>query len=354
MLSDGPSLYRFEEVCLATGNFDPAKQIGRSVWKASLHDTMVVISRKEGRAGHFTSVLSKVRALHHQSLVKLLGACYEGHYLYLVYVFMESSNLRDCLRSKLGVSFSALSSWLSRLRVALDVAKGLEYLHNFSSPPLIHKYIDSRNILVGNDLRAKIAHVGVSVLTGEVEILKKRFPEQGSILENDTEEIQQVDSNRRISRSRSIKINGVQGYMPPEYLNSGEVSCKYDVFAFGVVLAEIISGREAISSVQEDVKPRQAVKRVSLPNLLQNIMTGDDARSKLRRWMDPLLRDSFPLDDAYKVASIAMACMDPDPLKRPDMSDVGLRLQKLLVSAERYHATIAAQQELLTVSLQPR
>ncbi|MCO5610862.1 hypothetical protein L7F22_065104 [Adiantum nelumboides] len=352
ILSDGPSVFRFEEICLATCNFDPAQKVGRSVWKASLHNRMVAISRKQGRARNFTSVLSRVRALHHQNLVKLLGACHEGDYIYLVYDFMESSNLRDCLRSKLGVSFSALSSWISRIRVALDVAKGLEYLHHMSSPPLIHKHIDSRNILVGNDLRAKVAHVGVSVLTGEVEFANTKVSVR--LPENDAGEIQPEISNRRMARSQSVKIHGIQGYMPPEYLRSGEVSSKYDVFAFGVILAEIISGREAAPSVYEQSKSRQAAKPVSLPDYLLSVMTGDDSKSKLRRWMDPLLRDSFPLDDAHRVASTATACLDPDPLKRPDMSDVGLRLQKLLASAEKYDATIGAQRELMTASLQPR
>ncbi|KAI5055155.1 hypothetical protein GOP47_0030300 [Adiantum capillus-veneris] len=258
-------------------------------------------------------------------------------------------------RSKFGVSFSALSSWASRVRVALDVAKGLEYLHHLTVPALIHKYMDSRNILVGNDLRAKVAHVGVSVLTGEVEFSKMKIPDLDERLPADDKgEIQLASSNRRIARSRSIKINGIQGYMPPEYLNSGKLTSKYDVFAFGVILAEIISGQEAVSSVRGDSKPQQVAKRVLLPDLLRSVMSGDDSKSKLRRWMDPLLRDSFPLDDAHKAALIAMACMDPDPLKRPDMSDIGLRLQKLLVSAEKYEAAIAAQQELMTASLQPR
>eukprot|EP00250_Pteridium_aquilinum_P034448 c7600_g1_i1 orf=571-1785(-) len=343
MLPGGPSLYRFQEICLATDNFDPAKQVGRSVWKASLRDAAVAISRKPGCSRDLRRVIRRVHSLHHYNLVKLLGACHEGEFLFIVYEFMESSNLRDCLRSKHGVSFSALSSWLSRLHIALDVAKGLEYLHHLTTPALIHKYIDSRNILVGNDLRAKVAHVGVAVLTGEIELLPEKLPEP------DSGEIQPHDSKRRVARSHSIKINGIQGYMPPEYLNCGEVSPKYDVFSFGVVLAEILSGREAVAS-----QPRQAAKRLSLPDMLRSVMTGDDAKRKLREWMDPLLRDSYPVDDAYKLASVALSCLDPDPLKRPEMSDVALRLHRLLSSAEKWEATVGARQEILTASLQPR
>ncbi|KAH7294357.1 hypothetical protein KP509_28G068000 [Ceratopteris richardii] len=358
----GPATYNFCEISAATGNFDPSRKVGNSVWRGSLGNVSVAISRKQRNTGRFTSeiqlssLLRSIHVLHHQSVVKLLGACIEGKYLFLVYRFVESANLRDCLRSKHGAHISVLSSWLSRLRVALDVAKGLEYLHHLCSPPLIHKHIGSRNILVSNELRAQIAHVGVSVLTGEVEFRSTKLPEDPKISpDHGMGEIQpENSSSRRLCRSRSIKISGVQGYMPPEYISSGEVSFKYDVFAFGVVLAEILSGQEAMCTTNGGVSDQKVAKRVPLPDLLHSVMTGDDSKIKLRRWMDPLLKDLFPLDDAYMVASIAKACTDPNPVNRPDMVEVGVHLQKLFISAEQFDATVRAHREILTESLQPR
>ena len=409
LLPEGPTLYRFEEIALATGNFDPAKQIGRSVWKASLRNIPVVISKKHrsntGSGGgvspapRFTSMLRRLHSLHHSSLVKLLGACHEGEFLYLVYEFLESSNLDDALRSKLNVNYSALPSWCSRLQISVDIVKGLEYLHHHCDPMIVHKYLDSRNILVSNKLRAKIAHVGIAVLTGEINIFEMKTKANDTILrgilpcpQEETEEkvipdiidpekiadekkipdeiveLKMTDENkipdeivpvkiveekktlnggqqRKFLRSRSIKINGIQGYMPPEYTMRGEVSSKYDVYAFGIILAELLSGKDKDVSLK---------KKVPIPEMLNSIMRDDNPKGRLRIWMDPLLRDSFPIDDALKVANLAKSCVDPDPEKRPDMSEVASNLQKYLASAMKWQINVDAQRELMTSTFQPR
>lgn len=230
------------------------------------------------------------------------------------------------------------------MQVSLDVAKGLEYLHHLSSQTFVHKFLDSRNVLVSNDFRAKIAHVGIAQLC---EDMHQEFPETSENEESGEGEIRVESSAPRFKRSHSVKITGIQGYMPPEYFISGEVTPKYDVFAFGVVLSELLSGKEALV-----LKPPG--KSSSLPEMLQSVMTDPDSRSKFRLWMDPLLRDSYPLDDAYMVATIAMACVDPDPHKRPQMSDVASKLQKYLLSSKRWESTMQKQKEILTSTLQPR
>ncbi|KAH7405136.1 hypothetical protein KP509_15G057900 [Ceratopteris richardii] len=242
---------------------------------------------------HLSSLLPSIHVLHDQSIVKLLGACIEGKYLFLVYRFVESANLRDCL-----------------LRVALDVAKGLEYLHHLFSPPLIHKHIRSRNILVSNELCAQIVHVGVYVLTSEVEFRTTKISQDPKIsLDHGMGEIQpENNSSHRLCRSRSIKISGVHSYMPPEYISSREVSFN-------------------------DLK---VAKTFPLPYLLHILMTCNDSKIKLKRWMDPLLKDLFPLDDVYMVAPIAKACTRPNHVNRSDMVEVGVHLQKLFISPEQF------------------
>lgn len=315
LLPDGPIAYSRFEIEAATDHFGASLQIATSVWKGVLRGASVAIVRKQGSANDFKKVVSDVCSVHHSNLVKLLGGCKDGNFVYLVYELVNGEALGSCLRSKQLPGYTVLSSWRSRMQIALDVAKGLEYLQEHTLSRSVHKHITSRNILVVADtLRAKIALVGLAALTGEVK---------------DSEQSQEALLTGRptsLFRSRSVKIEGTQGYMPPEYLESGVVTDKYDVFAFGVVLLELMKGQEAgqekANSLIEDMR------------LIMKDITG--SKGKLRLWIDARLRDSYPVEDAMKVAKLANSCVDVDPANRPQMSQVAAKLARIFHSAKTW------------------
>jgi len=144
--------------------------------------------------------------------VRLIGYCIERS-LFIIYEYIENGNLRQHL---CGTGYEPLS-WAARVQIALDSARGLEYIHEHTVPVYIHRDIKSANILIDKNNRAKVADFGLTKL---IEAGNSSLPTRG--------------------------IVGTFGYMPPEYAQYGDVSRKVDVFAFGVVLYELISAKEAI------------------------------------------------------------------------------------------------------------
>eukprot|EP00249_Psilotum_nudum_P010318 c22469_g1_i1 orf=553-1785(+) len=348
MLSEGPIVYRFGEILKATDNFS-SRKLGNSLWKGNLRNTTVVIAKKQGYAASFREVLSSIGLVHHSNLVALLGGCCDGGHAYLIYEFVEGANLRELIRSSRVPGYSPLSTWKSRLQIALDVAKGLEYLHHRAIPGFIHKYIQSTKILVNNNRRAKITEFGVAQLTGEVDIGIPDINPESVKAAKSSVEIQEVNESK-LFRSDSLKITGTQGYMAPEYLISGIITPKYDVFAFGVVLLELLSGQEAVVKSEAS---RNLGKKVTLPETVEAVMDDPNSKDKLRQWMDPLLRGSYPIDEAYKVATLARSCVNVDPHKRPEMQAVALKLSKFLTASEKWEAMFCAGGTMST-TLQPR
>jgi len=171
------------------------------------------IKKMDMQASHeFLAELKVLTHVHHLNLVRLIGYCTEGS-LFLVYEYIENGNLSQHLR---GTGYEPLS-WAARVQIALDSARGLEYIHEHTVPVYIHRDIKSANILIDKNYRAKVADFGLTKLT---EVGNTSLPTRG--------------------------IVGTFGYMPPEYARYGDVSPKVDVYAFGVVLYELISAKEAI------------------------------------------------------------------------------------------------------------
>ncbi|KAL6183140.1 hypothetical protein ACLB2K_044551 [Fragaria x ananassa] len=215
--------------------------------------------------------LSLISRSHHTSLIKLLGASLSGSYVYLVYEFVDGANLADCLRNPNNPSFTVLSSWLSRLQIATDLAHGLDYIHRCSGlgSGLVHNHIKSSSIIVtSTTLNAKICHFGTAELTGE-------------------------------SRARSKKVEGTRGYMAPEFQLSGVVTQKFDVYAFGVVMLELMSGDEPLKYKME--AEEGGYKRMSL---IEKAREAVKCGGGVRRWVDRRLKDSFPMEVAEKMVQV--------------------------------------------------
>ncbi|KAM3190019.1 hypothetical protein ACQJBY_068322 [Aegilops geniculata] len=227
--------------------------------------------------------------------VRLIGYCTESS-LFLVYEFIENGNLSQHLR---GTGYEPLS-WVERVQIALDSARGLEYIHEHTVPVYIHRDIKSANILIDKNTRAKVADFGLTKLT-----------EVGG------------------GTSLQTRVVGTFGYMPPEYARYGDVSPKVDVYAFGVVLYELISAKDAIVRSTESASDSKG-----LVYLFEEALNVPDPKEGLKRLIDPKLGDDYPIDAILKMTHLANACTQEDPKLRPTMRSVVVALMTLSSTSE--------------------
>lgn len=223
--------------------------------------------------------------VNHGNLVKLEGFCIdpEDANCYLVYEYVENGSLYSWLHENQNEKLS----WKQRVHIAADVANGLQYIHEHTRPRVVHKDIKSSNILLDSNMRAKIANFGLA---------------------------------KSGCNAITMHIVGTQGYIAPEYLTDGVVSTKMDVFSFGVVLLELLSGKEAIDEAGNALW-------ASAGRILQG--SEEEKANKLKQWVDKeLFLESCSMDSIMNVATVAIACFHKDPSKRPSMVDIVYALCK--------------------------
>lgn len=291
------------------------------------------------------SRLSVICRSHHSSIIKILGASISNDHIYLVYEFVNGSNLAICLRNPRNPDFTVLSTWMSRIQIATDLAHGLDYIHNTAgfSIDLVHKHVKSSAVIITEpSLNAKICHFGAADLCGETE-------RKGSeITEDDLPELTRIESRGR-------QFEGVRGYMSPEFQSTGVATHQSDVYAFGVVILELLTGKEPVKYKYD--KSRGEVRKISVIETATTALEGGDgeegAEGRLRRWMDIRLKDSFPVEVAEKLTRIALECVDVDPHNRPDMRRVAGKISKLYLESKRWSAKVRPPPDF-TVSLAPR
>lgn len=291
--SEKLATFTLEEIKQATQNFSPSTLIKGAVYRGIMKGRIVAVKNVTRNVSKELQILSKV---HHSNLVTLLGSCIaSSDQSYLVYEYAENGSLNDCLHdSDLRTNSSSMSTlgWNTRLQVALDVATALEYIHDHANPSYVHKDVKSSNILLDSKYRGKLANFALAKSTTDVAITRH--------------------------------IVGTQGYMAPEYLAQGVVSPKIDVFAFGVVLLEILSGEEAV------LRDRQG-REMFLSSAISDVLSGSsDGKESLKAWMDLRFQNMYPLDCAYSVALLARSCVADDPSARPHIRDVAYTLAKVL------------------------
>lgn len=219
-------------------------------------------------------LLSKIR---HPNIISLLGYSIHGDTRLIVYELMENGSLETQLH---GPSHGSALTWYCRIKIALDTARGLEYLHEHCKPQVIHRDLKSSNILLDSNYNSKLSDFGLAVTHG--------------------------------TNKGNIKLSGTLGYVAPEYLLDGKLTDKSDVYAFGVVLLELLLGRRPV----EKLAPSQCQSIVTwaMPQLTD--------RSKLPHIVDPLIRDTMDLKHLYQVAAVAVLCIQPEPSYRPLITDV--------------------------------
>lgn len=281
--------------------------------------------------------LGLISRSHHNSLCKLIGVSVSGNYIYLAYEYVVGVNLLQCLRNPRNPNFTVLSKWLSRVQIATDVAHGLDYIHNCCGmdSDFVHNHIKCSSIIVTEpNLNAKICHFGTAELCGEIpDRTATRLDKLGS---------------------GQLKFEGTRGYMAPEFQVSGTPTKQTDVYAFGVVLLELFSGRELLKySVDEDTG---GFTRVSLIETAREALAGDGSRGgfgKLRQWVDKRLRDSYPVEVAKKMVRLALDCIDEDPKKRPDMARIVGSVSRMYLESKSW-ADQMLMPEDISVSFAPR
>ncbi|XP_065638198.1 chitin elicitor receptor kinase 1-like [Quercus suber] len=280
--------FSYEELAKATDDFSLNNKLGQggfgSVYYAELRGEKAAIKKMDMQASkEFLSELKVLTNVHHLNLVRLIGYCVEGS-LFLVYEYIENGNLSQHLHS----SRRDPLPWSTRVNIALDSARGLEYIHEYTVPVYIHRDIKSANILIDEKFRGKVADFGLTKLT-----------EYGTA-------------------SLNSSLAGTFGYMSPEYTQYGKISPKIDVYAFGVVLFELISGMEAVGLVA----------------LFKNVLSGPDPGEYLHTLVDPRLGDDYPFDCVCKLVELANACTQEDPQLRPSMRLIVVALMSLSSSTE--------------------
>ncbi|CAL8161412.1 unnamed protein product [Prunus armeniaca] len=263
--------YSLEELRRATRDFNEENKIGSLVYRGLINNVEVMIKQMRFEdTSHVIDVHSKI---NHINILNLEAVSYGENHLawsYLVFEYPSNGCLRDCLSSP---SITP-RKWHRRTQIAFDIATGLHYLHCCTFPSCAHLDINTRNIFVTENWRAKLSNIGTISAFGSSE-------------GND------------------------KGWVAPEYLLHGSASEKVDIFAFGVVLLELISAREDIDGkfFKESIK------------FLGGGASEGGFLEQLRSFMDPQLED-YPLAEALCLAVLAKACVEDDPLHRPSIDDI--------------------------------
>ncbi|WJX74292.1 hypothetical protein P8452_57962 [Trifolium repens] len=295
--------FSFAELENATENFSASNLIGLGgssyVYRGRLENgSNVAVKRLKNQGGpeadtEFFTEIELWSRLHHCHLVPLIGYCSElkGKTVQrlLVFDYMSNGNLRDRLDGVFGKNMD----WSTRVTIALGAARGLEYLHEAAAPRILHRDVKSTNILLDKNWQAKITDLGLAkdLRSGDLASCS--------------------DSSQR--------MKGTFGYFAPEYAIVGRASIESDVFSFGVVLLELISGRQPIL---KSAGKEESLVVWATPRLY-------DSRRVITELADPQLKGNFPEDEVYIMANLAKECLLLDPDTRPTMSEVVLILSSI-------------------------
>ncbi|XP_054819636.1 lysM domain receptor-like kinase 3 isoform X2 [Prosopis cineraria] len=291
--------FSYQEIAKATNNFSSNNKIGQggfgAVYYAELRGQKTAIKKMDIEASQeFLAELKVLTHVHHLNLVRLIGYCVEGS-LFLVYEYINNGNLSHHLRS------SDPLPWSTRVQIALDSARGLEYIHEHTVPVYIHRDVKSLNILIDKSFHAKVADFGLSKLI-----------EVGNA-------------------SLNTRLVGTFGYMSPEYAQYGITSPKIDVYAFGVVLYELISAKNAVLKTGD----QSVAESKGLVSLFEKSLRRPDAVDDLRNLVDPRLGENYPIESVFKMAQLARACTQDDPQLRPTMRSIVVALMTLSSSDDQ-------------------
>ncbi|KAG1326620.1 putative receptor-like protein kinase [Cocos nucifera] len=260
-----------------------AKRVSGDLYKAHFNEGITALVKKlnggkQENEREFENEIDLLSIICHPNIISLVGYCFHAETRFLVYEMMENGTLETQLH---GPSRGSALSWHIRMKIAVDTAKGLEFLHEHCDPPIIHGDLKSSSVLLDSGFNVKISDFGLAVAVGS-------------------------------QNKANLQHSGALGHVAPEYLLNGELTEKSDVYAFGVILLELLMGRKPV----EKTAPSQCQSIVTwaVPQLTD--------RLQLPNMVDPVIRNAMELKHLCQVAAIAVLCVQPEPGYRPLMADV--------------------------------
>lgn len=277
--------FKYETLEKATNYFDSSRKLGQggagSVYKGILSNGQMVAVKRlffstRQWVDEFFNEVNIINGIQHKNLVKLLGCSIEGPESLLVYEFVSNGSLDQNLFDKNKVS---ILNWKRRFDTIVGTAEGIAFLHGGAAIRIIHRDIKSSNVLLDENFLPKIADFG----------LARHFEADKTHL--------------------STGIAGTLGYMAPEYLVKGQLTEKADVYSFGVLVLEIVTGRKNNAFGEDNGSLLQTVwKLYKTDNLLESV--------------DSNLKEDFPKKEVYKVIQVGLLCTQASPVLRPSMDEV--------------------------------
>lgn len=306
--SDRAQKFSLAELSASTKNFSSDNKIGGgsfgTVYRGKLADGREVAVKRgdtgarkrkfQDKESAFGSELALLTRLHHKHLVELLGFCQEDEERLLVYEHMSNGALYDHLHNKNNVknSSSELHSWKMRIKIALDAARGIEYLHNYAVPPIIHRDIKSSNILLDVNWTAKVSDFGLSLMG--------------------------PDSDQEFPPTKAV---GTVGYIDPEYYVLNILTAKSDVYGLGVVLLELLTGKRAV--FKDEGSSPMGVVDYAVP-----LIAAGGLKTVLdKRVAPPAMNEAEAVE---LVAYTALRCVNLEGKERPTINEIVVSLERAL------------------------
>ncbi|XP_050264410.1 proline-rich receptor-like protein kinase PERK1 [Quercus robur] len=286
-------VFTYDQLMVATNGFSEANLLGQGgfgyVHKGVLPGGQEVAVKQLKIDSHqgereFQAEVETISRVHHKHLVSLVGYCVTGAERLLVYEFVSNKTLAFHLHGE----EQPVMNWANRMKIAVGSAKGLAYLHEDCNPKIIHRDIKASNILLNSKFEAKVADFGLA-----------------KIFSDTTADITHI----------STRVVGTFGYLAPEYASSGKVTDKSDVYSYGVMLLELITGRLPISQAQSSTN-------IGLAEFARPLLSKARMVSNFDALVDPRLLGNYDLNEMTKMVACAAACVRYTACNRPPMSQI--------------------------------
>ncbi|PON84700.1 S-receptor-like serine/threonine-protein kinase [Trema orientale] len=300
LAATGFKRFSFSELKKATQNF--SKEIGRGaggiVYQGVLLDSRVAAIKKlsdacQGEA-EFLAEVNTIGRVNHMNLIEMWGYCAEGKHRLLVYEYLEHGSLSENLSRN-------VLDWKMRFEIALGTARGLAYLHEECLEWILHCDVKPHNILLGSDFKPKVADFGMSKLLMRGELKDQNFS----------------------------RIRGTRGYMAPEWVTNQPITSKVDVYSYGIVVLEMLTGKSSTTCVVHANNNIEGTEESTVENrsglvkwVREKVYESSERETWLGQVMDPLMQGDYDSEKMGILMEVALKCVEEEKDARPTMSQV--------------------------------